>query len=382
VAASNSGWVISAPTQTNQTVGLYAVGSTTLSSSATADARSLSFYGSGNIYVAATNGSVLIAQTGGAGGDGFNIVEMSGGNSYGTANTYASATMALYAGANISLSQSSNTISIIGPSPGGGSTLRLYMDFPIQGTSGLAVMASTSYVRPVRFDNAYSFDWLRFPISLSAVSTTHSVSGGAGAFTASNVSTCFVVLYTKATGASSASLTSIASGSAGWTHLKSITMNTSSTNTSRTYTVSHYWTYPFGSGTTTTSQSTTGAGVSLSIATGPMSNFNGIRLCDLSFPTTVPPGAYWMAIGWSSNTGSQSFSAATGGRITHAHVGITQPSVALGFPGEATNSSVHWQLGLGSFTTNAIGTTAGIPLSRISSSASQYILPFQGMANW
>jgi hypothetical protein len=41
VAASDSGWVVSVPVQTNQTVGLYALGNTTQNSSTTLDARSL-----------------------------------------------------------------------------------------------------------------------------------------------------------------------------------------------------------------------------------------------------------------------------------------------------------------------------------------------------
>jgi len=55
-------------TQTNQTVGLYAVGNTTgQSSSSTFDARSITFSGSGNITVGYSGGSVIIAQTGGGG---------------------------------------------------------------------------------------------------------------------------------------------------------------------------------------------------------------------------------------------------------------------------------------------------------------------------
>jgi hypothetical protein len=57
------------PTQTNQTVGLYAVSNTTeQSSSSTFDARSLSFNGAGNISVGYSAGSVIISGSGGGGG--------------------------------------------------------------------------------------------------------------------------------------------------------------------------------------------------------------------------------------------------------------------------------------------------------------------------
>ena len=57
------------PTQSAQTIGLYAVSNTTgASSSSTVDARSLSFQGVGNVSVGYTNGSVVISGAGGGGG--------------------------------------------------------------------------------------------------------------------------------------------------------------------------------------------------------------------------------------------------------------------------------------------------------------------------
>jgi hypothetical protein len=53
---------VSAAAQTNQTVGLYAVSNTTQSTSATVDARSLSFAAAGNLSVGASNGSLVISN--------------------------------------------------------------------------------------------------------------------------------------------------------------------------------------------------------------------------------------------------------------------------------------------------------------------------------
>lgn len=55
------------PTQTNQTVGIYATGNTTGTSSGTFDARSLSINGAGNITVGISNGQLYISQTGAGG---------------------------------------------------------------------------------------------------------------------------------------------------------------------------------------------------------------------------------------------------------------------------------------------------------------------------
>jgi hypothetical protein len=51
------------PTQTNQTVGLYALGNTTQNSSSTLDARSLSFNGLGIITVGYSNGSIQLSAS-------------------------------------------------------------------------------------------------------------------------------------------------------------------------------------------------------------------------------------------------------------------------------------------------------------------------------
>ena len=78
---------LSAAAQTNQTVGMYATGNTTQSSSGTQDARSLSFRGEGIASVGITNGSVVVSvPSGGGAGDGYNILA-AGGATAGTAAT-------------------------------------------------------------------------------------------------------------------------------------------------------------------------------------------------------------------------------------------------------------------------------------------------------
>lgn len=56
------------PTQSTQTLGLYAVSNTTLSTSGTANATNLSFAGAGNISVGISNGSVVISGSAAGGG--------------------------------------------------------------------------------------------------------------------------------------------------------------------------------------------------------------------------------------------------------------------------------------------------------------------------
>lgn len=84
------------PTQTNQTLGLYAVGNTVgESSSTTRDARSLSFVGQGIISVGFSNGSVNISAN--AGGGGLTNIKVSAGTlsalrsdlTFGNANNFS-----------------------------------------------------------------------------------------------------------------------------------------------------------------------------------------------------------------------------------------------------------------------------------------------------
>jgi hypothetical protein len=66
-------------------------------------------------------------------------------------------------------------------------------------------------------------------------------------------------------------------------------------------------------------------------------------------------------------------------RILMSNFVVTQPNQAFNLMGSATNSSNQIRFGLGSWSTNAIGTTASIGLTGISSLASHPVLPFEIM---
>ena len=90
--------------QTNQTVGMYAYGNTTQSSTGTVDARSLSFAGSGNVSVGITGNTIVISATGGGGADGYNILGVNG------AGTALSTTLQLSNSNNVSFGLNLGTI--------------------------------------------------------------------------------------------------------------------------------------------------------------------------------------------------------------------------------------------------------------------------------
>jgi hypothetical protein len=115
---------VSAFNQSNQTVGLYALSNTTQSTTATVDARSMSFAGAGIASVGATNGSVVISVPSG-GGAGFTAGMSNIGNTSGTTGM-ATNELVLAGGNNITLSQSTgaggNTVTISAANGGGGAT--------------------------------------------------------------------------------------------------------------------------------------------------------------------------------------------------------------------------------------------------------------------
>jgi hypothetical protein len=105
VGYSNGSIQISAPqtvAQTNQTVGLYALGNTTQNSLTTLDARSLSFNGLGGVSVGYSNGSVQISgATGGGGGGGIALANAQTTYATGTANLIvAGGALTIASGAN------------------------------------------------------------------------------------------------------------------------------------------------------------------------------------------------------------------------------------------------------------------------------------------
>ena len=127
VTASHNGLT----SQTNQTLGLYAVGNTTgQSSSSTFDARTLSFVGQGIASVGFSNGSVNVSVTQTVQTQGFsNTLGMSNlGNTSGTSGVISGTGLQyLFAGGpNITLSQSINgqsvTLTISGGAGGAGNT--------------------------------------------------------------------------------------------------------------------------------------------------------------------------------------------------------------------------------------------------------------------
>lgn len=201
---TTTGFIISAPVQTNQTVGLYASSQTTAqSSSSTVDARSISIVGQGNISVGLSAGSFIISQTGGGGGGGFTGGVSTGGNTSGNTGTQTGQFI-LAGGNNITLS--------VGTAAGGAQTITVSAPNQSNQTGNIYGIGNTSGTSSGTYDaRTLSIDAIGGAITVAAsnsgwnlsVPQTSSLVGAGAISVSTNGSTISVSLGTGVTFGSS-----------------------------------------------------------------------------------------------------------------------------------------------------------------------------------
>jgi hypothetical protein len=203
-----------------------------------------------------------------------------------------------------------------------------------------------------------------------SIASTSFASTGNTSYSYNLAETHNLVLYTRGVGASSMSLQSVFSTS------QSIGFSWKlSRNTTNNISVSYGMTYPMSTGTSSFSGSYAATNSSNQHSTTQFTNITGLRFMDFPFSTTLTANQYWLAYGVSTAQTTQVTANLSAARAQNWLAGITQANNAVNFFDAATNSSVAYQLALGSFTTNAIATTASLPMSAVSSNASHPI-PF------
>jgi hypothetical protein len=420
-------------TNTNGSVGIasiklqmFAVSNTTQSSSGTANHTALSFGGAGIASVGITGGSIVISvPSGGGAGDGGVFAGVStGGNTAGSTGTVSTGNFVLVGSNNITLSQSTGaagsaaTVTILGPTlfSGGisnlgntlGSSGLVSNQLVFVGSNGITLSQSTggvssgtmtilgwshissyencvldSNIAGTFFGNGaishavafllprpLSASFIRIPMVMTTGSTTVATIASATA-TASNQTsaTWNAVVYSVGTGASSRSLISVASGSAGATFSQQISI----TNSTQ-YSISQGVTFPMEGGTTNRTTQYSISNTNYSFTTNQIATeFSGSRMIDIPFATSLSPGPYWLVFGYTSNSASGGAAGLAGMSACNVrlsnHYGASQANIEFGVMG-STNFTSGGRLGAGSFSTAGGGTTSALPMSAISSSAS------------
>jgi hypothetical protein len=390
------------PTQTNQTLGFYASSNTTAqSSSSTFDARTVTFRGAGVASVGFSAGEVVISVPSGGGGltninvsagttsnNLSNIVfsnsnnvsfglsgstitgtatfnqtvesqsvgmstQTAGGATAGTTG-YASGGQIQYLlvpGSNITMSQSVNgasgTMSIYGPSPGGGAgnTLSEFDPFPAPQifVTNATIGQNTLYFAP--FDLPQNLSAYRVNFFLS-VSTQISASNNtkSGGYT---LSWC---LYTRGSDTNSTRLESYISRSA-------FISFTASSHTR--IQIGH----PAGiANSTSVSQSST-SGAATNTSTYVVNSVGGFRVLPFPISSTMTPGRYWMAIAQSST------SANAQGFINCSILQLTSLQTHIAYRNWGTSSAASnasfWgpQVALGTYSATSGAFPANVPIN-------------------
>lgn len=336
----------------------------------------------------ASNGFTLsLSAAAPGGGGGSQSIGMStqtaGGNTAGTTG-YAQGSAIQYLlvpGSNITMSQSVNgssgTISIYAPTGGGGNTLSYYANIDaFCGTQTMTMLQSTSGMFPFVVPYNVSIGFVRIPVSGSvlAASSTAATTGNSS-FSGGHWRTFNMVIYTRGAGASSDSLQSYGSTSAGMSY--SIAVSCAANSTQHSYSLRY--TLPCSSGTTGFTKDYSSSAASLNFHTSRVTDLTGNKILEIPFATLLTPGQYFLGFGVSSTTSTQRTADLSRAGIAFTHFGVSQINSAWGTFGAATNSSVNIQPGIGSFTTAGGGTAASVELTRLSSRASQNLLYFQLM---
>ena len=297
--------------------------------------------------------------------------------------TPLSQNVTLLGGANITLSQSGNRVSIIGrgdepmldrvapgslDSSGYAQGVEEYYFNGVPNAAPIAFGQTTSYMVPFKVPFPISWNFIRMGVSFGALGSQTYVTGNGKTISHSWFTTYNIHIYSDGTGANSLSLQSIMSTSAGMTYRLSASCSNNPNASIHQYT----WQYTYPMSTTAQAAFTTQATVSsasIAFSTNSMSNFTGPRVMDIPWSSSLPAGIYWLAFGSSSNSSSGNTNMTSMSQPpTSIHVS-SQNAVSFGEVGIASNASIQFPMGLGSFTAAAGATTASVSFANISVSA-------------
>lgn len=303
-------------------------------------------------------------------------------------------TWTLAGGSNITLSQSGNAVSIIGAAPNfvdgidansgnlsTGGYVQLADEMWWNGHPNSAPMAfaqNTSYMFPIRVPYPLTVGFIRLPASLShGASTTIGTTANTTVSMSMNT-TLNIQLFVDGAAGNSLSLQEIASTSAGWSYRISIQEGAGQSSASW----SMHMTYPMSTNVAaaTTLKETNAITNSIGLSSQSNTDFTAARVVDIPWATLIPAGQYWMAIGSSTATatGVAGLSALTGYSTPISLYNFTESNIAnIGELGVASNSSIQFPAGCGSFSNAGAGKSASISIGNISVSSS---LPIPAIA--
>ena len=300
------------------------------------------------------------------------------GNTISGLNTTVSGTNVLYAGSGgLSIGGTNGSIVFSAPRQ----QMSQWENFPMLqgGASAFALFSrvTQTMMQPVFFQHDISANFIRFPVTFSATSTSLATTINT-AFSCSILSTFQVELWAQMSGASSRSLSRVTSSSVGMTQQWSLTANANGSQWTLTYNM----TYPISGVTSAFTTSTAVSAASFNFSTNSLTAFTGNKFIDIPLATLLNAGNYWIGIGHSSTTSTQAAGVAgmTALRVNGSILNASALNSAFQGFGIAANASAHLRPGLGMY---GLGVPFGNPfnISDISSTASN-IFPYLQIHRW
>ena len=278
-----------------------------------------------------------------------------------------------------------NNVQLSMSTAAGGATVWIQNDFenyyanmnPVPNSTTMQPFQSTSAVWPFTVPYMLTASFIRLMQSgaVVAASTTAATTGNTSWSAGATKSHNFVV-YSRGTGANSQSLQYVTSTQI----VESFSQKWSADPNSTQFSITNRYSMPGSAGTIGFTYDYSTSVTRLDFHTSGVTGLTGFKQVDYYFPMSLSDGIYWMAYGASTTSGSNYTSIGLRDLVTYNVYGASQPNNSWGTFGAATNASVQWNPGLGSFTLGgAAGTTASIGLAQISSSASNNVPYFQLM---
>lgn len=326
------------------TGSVYAQGNTTQNSSSTQDYSSVQFGGRGGVSVGFSNGTVQISAP--------PVTQLTGING-------------------ISLSSAGSTISIM---PQWNSSFENQSGF-----NATLTFNGASQSHGVAFELPFpiSASFFRLPVSMTTNSTTvATIASATATASAAQYTTWNLVVYSMGVGANSQSLQSVTSSQVGYTFSQQISI----TNSTQ-YSVSlGYSAHALGAGTSRSTQYSI-SNTNYSFTTNQIATeWSGNRMLDIPFGVSLSEGNFWLIAGFSSSSASGGAAGLAGMSNCNVrysnHYGISMSNISFGIMG-STDLTSGGLMGCGSFSTAGGGTTNSIPISAISSIASNVKPYFQ-----
>lgn len=297
-------------------------------------------------------------------------VSLSGNNTAGVMANISSGTLYLAGGNNITLSQNANSVTISQNPPYMSSYINMSGVSLTSTSCGQSTSQAVAFIMPENI----SFSFLRLPCNFVTGSTTLATTGNAN-MSAQIGTTWNAAIYSLGVGGNSRSLQYLTSGQGTWLMRNSISCAANSTQ----FSISQSFVGWAEGNTTSLSTQYSISQTNMPLSTTWLTAFTGPRFNDIPFVGSLSAGEYWLVLGNSSSsaTNSAAFAGGTNCNIRYAnHYCATQINSNFGIMG-SSNLTSGGLLGAGSFSTAGGGTTNSLPISAISSFASNPMFYFQ-----